>query len=210
MNSLQDHEVIKALHRETSVTLEDLTEGRLYIEPPREPSGHIELGAWFLCYAEGLPPADIERLRSARQSQPRLVRAAALVVASVQGRLSKQQQFAAFDYARYTIASAREALTDEYEAKAQKYAKAEDARTAPLKGKTDVLRRAKEATQAEAKELWHYDTEKELRTGEVAELLHEKAAELAGEKLTLPVVKGWVREVAPDYAKKGGRPKKTI
>lgn len=104
MNDLQDHDVIKALHRETSVTLEDLTEGRLYIEPPEKQGEHIEPGSWFLCYAEGLPPADIERLRSARQSQPRLVRAAALVVASAQGRLSKQQQYATFDYARYVIA----------------------------------------------------------------------------------------------------------
>lgn len=104
MNKLHDHDVIKALHRETSVTLEDLIEGRLYIDPPSEPSGGIEPGAWFLCYAEGLPPLHINRLRSGRKSHPNLVKAAALVVAGAMGKLSKQQQNTAFDYSRYTLA----------------------------------------------------------------------------------------------------------
>lgn len=196
MSNLQDHDVIKALHRETNVTLADLMEGRLYIDPPTEPSGYIEPGAWFLCYAEGVPPVEMERLRSARKIAPRLVRSAALLVASAQGRLSKQQQYVAFDYARYTVAHEYELI--------------DQARQAPLRDKADQQQKAKAAIQAEANELWENDTDKEFKTGEIAKLLHEKAVELAGTDLSLPVVKRWVSAVAPEFAKKGGRPKKTM
>jgi hypothetical protein len=104
MNKLLDHPTIKRLHRESSVTLTDLLDRKLFIEPPAEPCGHIHPSAWFLCYQEDLVQVESERLRAARKRNPRLILAAALVVASVTGKLSKAQKNMAFDYTRYVEA----------------------------------------------------------------------------------------------------------
>jgi len=93
MNKLLDHPIIKRLHRESSVTLTDLLDRKLFIEPPAEPCGHIHPRAWFLCYQEDLVQAESERLRAARKRNPRLICAAALVVASATGKLSKAQKY---------------------------------------------------------------------------------------------------------------------
>ena len=104
MNNLLDHPIIKRLHRESSVTLTDLLDRKLFIEPPAEPCGHIHPSAWFLCYQEDLAQAESERLRAARKRNPSLICAAALVVASVTGKLSKEQKNMAFDFTRYVEA----------------------------------------------------------------------------------------------------------
>ncbi|MGX1199604.1 hypothetical protein [Marinobacter sp. MBR-105] len=80
--------------------------------------------------------------------------------------------------------------------------------------KADKFRSAKNRIQAEALELWNNDKDQELKTGYVAGLLHELAKELTqnaitgGEELKLETVKSWLREIAPEYAGKGGRPRK--
>ena len=104
MNKLLDHPTIKRLHRESSVTLTDLLDRKLFIEPPAEPCGHIHPSGWFLCYQEDLAQAESERLRAARKRNPSLICAAALVVASVTGKLSKEQKNMAFDFTRYVEA----------------------------------------------------------------------------------------------------------
>jgi hypothetical protein len=103
MNKLLDHPTIKRLHRESSVTLTDLLDRKLFIEPPAEP-WDMEPHTWFLCYQEDLVQAEVERLRAARKRNPSLIRAAALVVASVTGKLSKQQGNIAFYFTRYVEA----------------------------------------------------------------------------------------------------------
>jgi hypothetical protein len=104
MNKLLDHPTIERLHRESRVTLTDLIDRKLFIEPPEEPCGHIPPSAWFLCYQEDLVQAESERLRAARKRNPRLILAAALVVAGATGKLSKQQGYMAFDFTRYVEA----------------------------------------------------------------------------------------------------------
>ena len=104
MNKLLDHPIIKRLHRESSVTLTDLIDRKLFIEPPAEPCGHIHPSAWDLFYQEDLQPPESERLRAARKRNPSLICAAALVVASVTGKLSKEQKNMAFDFTRYVEA----------------------------------------------------------------------------------------------------------
>jgi len=73
MNKLLDHPIIKRLHRESSVTLTDLIDRKLFIEPPAEPCGHIHPSAWDLFYQEDLQPPESERLRAARKRNPRLI-----------------------------------------------------------------------------------------------------------------------------------------
>ena len=104
MNKLLDHPIIKRLHRESSVTLTDLLDRKLFIEPPAEPCGHIHPSAWDLFYQEDLQPPESERLRAARKRNPRLILAAALVVASVTGKLSEEQKNMAFYFTRYVEA----------------------------------------------------------------------------------------------------------
>jgi hypothetical protein len=104
VSNLLDHSLIKRLHRESKITLADLLDRKLFIEPPAEPCGHIEPGAWFLHYQEDLPQTEKKRLSEAVKLNPRLIRAAALVVASKAGKLSKQQKYMAFDFTRYVEA----------------------------------------------------------------------------------------------------------
>ena len=104
MNNLLDHPIIKRLHRESSVTLTDLIDRKLFIEPPAEPCGHIHPSAWDLFYQEDLQPPESERLRAARKRNPSLICAAALVVASVTGKLSEEQKNMAFYFTRYVEA----------------------------------------------------------------------------------------------------------
>ena len=104
MNKLLDHPIIKRLHRESSVTLTDLIDRKLFIEPPAEPCGHIHPSAWDLFYQEDLQPPESERLRAARKRNPRLILAAALVVAGATGKLSEEQKNMAFYFTRYVEA----------------------------------------------------------------------------------------------------------
>jgi len=104
MNNLLDHPIIKRLHRESRVTLTDLIDRKIFIEPPEEPCGHIHPSAWFLCYQEDLAQAETERLRAERKRNPGVIRSAALVVASVTGKLSEEQKNMAFYFTRYVEA----------------------------------------------------------------------------------------------------------
>ena len=197
MSNLLDHSLIKRLHRESQITLADLLDRKLFIEPPAEPCGHIEPGAWFLHYQEDLPQTEQERLSEAVKLNPRLIRAAALVVASVTGELSKQQKYMAFDFARYV--------------EAHEYELAQLERQAPLRNKAEQQKSVKSEIQKEAREIWGNDQENECKTGYVAAVLHSKAQDLSPSgDIGIDTVKNWVREVAPEYAKKGGRPKKTL
>ena len=104
MNKLLDHPIIKRLHRESSVTLTDLLDRKLFIEPPAEPCGYRHPSVWFLCYQEDLAQAEHERLRAARRQNPSLIHAAALVVAGATGKLSEEQKNMAFYFTRYVEA----------------------------------------------------------------------------------------------------------
>ena len=104
MNKLLDHPIIKRLHRESSVTLTDLIDRKLFIEPPAEPCGYRHPSVWFLCYQEDLAQAEHERLRAARRQNPSLIHAAALVVAGATGKLSEEQKTMAFYFTRYVEA----------------------------------------------------------------------------------------------------------
>ena len=104
MNKLLDHPIIKRLHRESSVTLTDLLDRKLFIEPPAEPCGYRHPSVWFLCYQEDLAQAEHERLRAARRQNPSLIHAAALVVAGATGKLSEEQKTMAFYFTRYVEA----------------------------------------------------------------------------------------------------------
>ena len=104
MKKLLDHPTIKRLHRESSVTLTDLLDRKLFIEPPAEPCGYRHPSVWFLCYQEDLAQAEHERLRAARRQNPSLIHAAALVVAGATGKLSEEQKTMAFYFTRYVEA----------------------------------------------------------------------------------------------------------
>lgn len=72
----------------------------------------------------------------------------------------------------------------------------------------------KDSAQREAHEIWASDTEEEFRIGEVAKLVQEellRRIDFSGWPTDCPgveTVKRWLREVAPEYAMRGGRPKK--
>lgn len=85
-------------------------------------------------------------------------------------------------------------------------------REKPLKLKALRQQFIKTQIQQSARELWENDSDKELRIGEVASYLMGEAEEAAKkfgmEKSSHGVIKGWLREIAPDYAQKRGAPKK--
>ena len=68
---------------------------------------------------------------------------------------------------------------------------------------------AKSAAQDKALKLWSEDTEQRIRIGEMCQTVWADMHEDFGECLpdSANGMKPWLREVAPDYAKKGGRPK---
>lgn len=84
-------------------------------------------------------------------------------------------------------------------------------RRGPLDDKADRQNRLRELTQRSGRELWDNDTDQELRIGEVADLIIDEVKDHAVKVGTRMVgrekVKGWLREIAPEYAQKGGRPK---
>ena len=175
MSNLLNHSLIKTLHRDSTVTLDDLIKQNLFIEPPAEPCHHIDPGAWSLWYREELPENDRTRLRSAVRENPRLIRAAALVVANATGKLSKQQQRMAFDYARYFEAH-------EYELE-QLARRSEGGRITAQQKKDDAA-----ANMAEAVRLWD-----ELGSSGKAE--HERASIIAQRMGAKPnTVRGWLKK----------------
>jgi len=71
---------------------------------------------------------------------------------------------------------------------------------------------AVERAQAIATQLWQADTAQEFRVGKMADKVYRVlAAEGFAESLpgTAERIKEWIKPVAPDYARKGGRRRKT-
>ena len=71
----------------------------------------------------------------------------------------------------------------------------------------------KEVIQDKALERWETDTEKDFRLADMCKLLLPEAQDIAREIDTevptkADTLKPWLRKVAPEYAKKQGRPKK--
>lgn len=77
-----------------------------------------------------------------------------------------------------------------------------------LELKAQKSRSVKQQVQEEAKALFDADSDEELRTGYVSQLLEDTACSLAGKNLTPAIIRKWVSEIAPEYAKKPGAPKK--
>ncbi len=72
---------------------------------------------------------------------------------------------------------------------------------------------AKEYAQDKARSIWEQDHERSIRTGEMTEIIWAWMAEhqlLLDSRPTMPVLKGWLREVARDFphAHQRGRPGK--
>jgi hypothetical protein len=125
--NFDDDPLIKALHRETEVTLNDLLTRKLFIEPAEQPTDWIggnpnmltyyadqgglpkldaiPAEAWFLLYADDLTAGERERLQASRRKNPSLVHAAALhVLAVTREGLTKAQRNLIFDRVRYVTA----------------------------------------------------------------------------------------------------------
>lgn len=86
---------------------------------------------------------------------------------------------------------------------------AENKRQKPNREKAAFI----DVAQDLAKSLWAVDTNKQIRLSEMCELVFSKMYNLERKigKNLLPdkpeSIKSWLREVAPDHAKKGGRPR---
>lgn len=59
-----------------------------------------------------------------------------------------------------------------------------------------------------ARELWSADHDHEYRIGDTAKVVVAEITRQGYSPPTLETVKGWIRPEAPEYATKGGRPKK--
>jgi hypothetical protein len=82
----------------------------------------------------------------------------------------------------------------------------------PLIEQNTAKAAAVERAKAIAAELWQSDTAQEIRIGEMAERVYRAlAAEGFASSLpgTAERLKDWIKPIAPDYARKGGRRRKT-
>ncbi|MBV4516393.1 hypothetical protein [Pseudomonas kurunegalensis] len=84
-----------------------------------------------------------------------------------------------------------------------------------MKGLNEINRLKDEAAKQALKlasTIWNKDFDKKIRIGDMADLVYRKLAD-QGFGLALPGtsdrLKEWIKPVAPDYARKGGRRKKT-
>jgi len=73
----------------------------------------------------------------------------------------------------------------------------------------------KEIAQDQAKKAWDADTDKKLRTTTTCELIWPKLVDAAVQEQAMKSlpdnaksIKDWIRPIAPDWVKQGGRPKK--
>ncbi|MNR34390.1 hypothetical protein D3C85_1521600 [compost metagenome] len=86
------------------------------------------------------------------------------------------------------------------------------ARMQPLARKQAAKSMVIDRAQSIAKERWKLDTNQKIRIGEMAELVW---AELAKEGLAdlrpenTQQIRNWIKPAAPDYARKGGKPRKS-
>jgi hypothetical protein len=97
---LLDDSLIKMLHRDTGITLQDLLARKIFIEPP-EGQSQIEAAFWSLSYDDDLPTLEREQIRGEVKQNPNLIRAAVFVVANASGLLSKKHGYMAYDFTRY-------------------------------------------------------------------------------------------------------------
>ncbi len=99
----------------------------------------------------------------------------------------------------------------EMDARAETQKAIRKARVAPLVMGNKAIADAKKWAVGFAREKWKADTEKRIRITEMAETIWAEilGTEHANQRPeTIDTVKSWIRPIAPDYAKKGGRPKK--
>lgn len=83
-------------------------------------------------------------------------------------------------------------------------------RIAPLARRNKVREDVITLARVLAKRFWELDVGNEIRTGDMAEKVYRKLADEGLVKLlpgSTDRVKEWIKPVAPDYAKKGGRRK---
>jgi len=132
--SLHDDPLIKALHRNTEIKLDDLLTRKLFIEPAEQPLDWLDRNpetmayyasqgrlpkldpipaeCWFLKVDDQLSDSERERFRGARRKNPSLVHAAALhVLAVTDDGLTKTQRSLIFDRVRYVTAEIYESGT---------------------------------------------------------------------------------------------------
>ena len=86
-----------------------------------------------------------------------------------------------------------------------------NSRFAPLAKKNQAIANAKKWAKDFATKRWNSDTEKNIRVAEMAEIIWSEILDTEHKDSrpeTIDAIKGWLRPFAPDYAKKGGRPKK--
>lgn len=86
----------------------------------------------------------------------------------------------------------------------------DDPRMSGLKRKNESLAKARIASEQIAKKRWEEDMDKEIRISNMAELVREELAATEHRHFCpqLETVKTWIRQAAPDYARKRGRPPK--
>ena len=88
----------------------------------------------------------------------------------------------------------------------------EHASMRPLNALNDKKAALTEHAQAIASELWKADTSKKIRIGEMADKVYRALSSEGFTELlpgTAERIKEWIKPSAPDYARKGGRRRKT-
>lgn len=96
----------------------------------------------------------------------------------------------------------------------ERYEEADHKRLKPFREKARIREIIKTAAQGNAEELWSKDTNQEIRIGAMAKKVRPQmvtALDSMGKLDLLPSdekIKEWLKPIAPDYARQGGRPKK--
>lgn len=110
-------------------------------------------------------------------------------------------------------AAARMKLLSEHEALKSEYT--ERRRMIGLDIHNAEKAQLKRIVQAFAEDFWQKDIDKKIRVSEMTDEAYAKTHAVLGKNPIIEympekeAVKDWIRKVAPDYAKKGGRPSKT-
>jgi hypothetical protein len=115
--------------------------------------------------------------------------------------------------ARMQLPTECELLKTEHALLKNEYLEAQ--RTIGLQNYNAEKAQLKQIVQAFAEDFWQKDSHKELRVSDMTDEVYAKTHAVLGKNPIIEylpekgAVKDWLREIAPDYAKKGGRPKKT-
>lgn len=78
----------------------------------------------------------------------------------------------------------------------------------PIYAANEALEESRRLACDTARELWGTDHDCELMIGYVAELVHADMQRQGRKPPKIETVRRWISQAAPDYARKGGRPKK--